>query len=240
MNKYLLSAIVFCIGLIFVTFLDVPAMAQSTNSSSSNVVVQTIPGPTLTQKIVDRTKSSWPWYLVRGSGLIAALALVILMLSGIGFVTGQTFRFMEPLTAWASHRALGIVFAVSIVIHMVGLLFDHFVPFDLLNLLVPWASSYKPVTLFGLQLGSLYVAFGILAFYITAFIVVTSLLWIEKKPYLWKIIHLLSYAVIAFVFFHALFLGTDLAGGFLRWLWIALGIGILVAVIQRLWRAKTI
>ena len=256
MHKSLLVTIVLCMSMSFVALLGNPVMAEtdyntntststtttssSTNTSNSNVVVQTIPGPSLSQKIVDRTKASWPWYVVRGSGIIAALALVILMLSGMGIVTGQTFRFMEPLTAWASHRALGIVFAVSIVLHMVGLLFDHFVPFDLLNLLVPWLSNYKPVSIFGLQLGSLWVALGVLSFYGAVLITITSLLWIEKKPYLWKLIHLLSYMIMAFVFIHALYLGTDLANGFLRWLWIALGAVVAIFVIVRLRRAKTI
>ncbi|PIZ62715.1 hypothetical protein COY17_01900, partial [Candidatus Saccharibacteria bacterium CG_4_10_14_0_2_um_filter_52_9] len=71
-------------------FFAQPALAEG---GSSNIVVQTIPGPTVAQKFTERAKSSWPWYLVRGSGMVAAAALVILLLSGIGQVTGYTFRF---------------------------------------------------------------------------------------------------------------------------------------------------
>ena len=192
------------------------------------------------QSIINRVISTWPWYIVRGSGIIAAISLVILMLSGLGSVTGHTFKLLEPIIAWASHKALGIVFGISILIHMVGLLFDHFVPFSLVNLLLPWTSNYKPVTFFGLHLGSLFVSLGVLAFYAVVLIIITSLLWIDKKPYIWKLIHLLSYIVLVLVFFHALNLGTDIASGFLRWLWIAIGVGGAGLIAYRIWRSKVI
>lgn len=243
MRKNIFTILLFGFSLLLVSLFVSPSMAYAEDSNSTNsgsIVVQTIPGPTVAQKLTDRTKTSWSWYVTRGSGLIAAVSLVVLMLSGMGLVTGFTFRFLEPLTAWASHRALGIIFGISVLIHMVSLLFDHFVPFNVLQLLVPWLSNYKPVTVFGLQLGSLYVALGVLAFYGVALVVISSLLWVEKKPYIWKLTHLLSYLVILFVFIHALYLGTDLTHGILRWLWIATGVGIVGVALYRLWRAKTI
>ncbi|NCQ53852.1 hypothetical protein COV88_00550 [Candidatus Saccharibacteria bacterium CG11_big_fil_rev_8_21_14_0_20_41_19] len=236
MRKWLIITSVLILGLSLVVVMGQPTVAQS----AGNIVVQNIPGPSVVEQLTNRVLGSWPWYLVRASGIVAAIVLVILMLSGIGLVTGHTFRFLEPITAWASHKALGIVFGISVLIHMIGLLFDHFVPFDIPTLLVPWLSSYKLVTIFGLQMGSLFVALGVLAFYGLILVVITSLLWIEKKPFLWKIIHLLSYLVMVFVFIHALYLGTDLASGLWRWVWIASGVIVAAAVVARLWRAKTI
>lgn len=207
---------------------------------AGDVVVQTIPGKPLSGKLAERAKSSWPWYLTRASGLIAAVSLVVLLLSGIGQISGQTFRLLDPLTAWASHRALGLTFGVAVIVHVGSLLFDHFVQFDFLQILVPWASDYRPVTLFGLHLGSLYVVLGVLSFYLVGIIIISSLLWVEKKPQTWKLIHLLSYVVIAMVFVHALFIGTDLTHGWLRWAWILLNLTVLGAALLRLWRARTI
>lgn len=239
MRKALIVSIILLIslGLVFVFFQII--IAQSA-TNASNIVVQTIPGPSLAQQIIEKVSISWPWYVVRGSGIIAAVSLIILILSGLGLVTGHTYKFLEPLTAWASHRALGIVFGISIIIHMVGLLFDKFVPFNLIDILVPWLSNYKPVTIAGIQLGSLFVVLGVLAFYVAAIIVVTSLLWIENKPYIWKLLHLLSYVVMIFVFIHALYLGTDLASGFFRWLWITIGVGMLGLIVYRLWRSRVV
>lgn len=229
------------LGIMFAVFVSWSFIAHTAHAAEDNAdfIVQTIPGPTVAEKLVDRTETSWPWYLTRASGIMAAIILVVLMLSGIGQITGYTFKFLDPLTSWASHRALGIALGVSVLLHILSLLFDHFVKFSLLDILIPWLSDYKPVKLFGIQFGSMYVAFGILAFYLMVIIILTSLVWVEKKPYIWKWIHLLSYITIFFVFIHALYIGTDLTHGILRWVWIFLGASIFVASMKRLWRART-
>lgn len=237
--RKLIFMFVFLISSVFTMSMIVPSALAETEGSSNSIEVSPIQGPTVARQLVGRAKTSWVWYVTRASGLVAAVSLVILILSGIGQITGHTFKFLEPLTAWASHRALGIVFSISLVAHILGVVVDKFVPFSIWQVLVPWLSDYKPVTVFGIHLGSLYIAFGVLSFYGTVLIMLTSLVWIEKKPYLWKISHLLSYLVMFFVFIHALYLGTDLVHGVLRWLWIVSGVFIVYASIARLWRAKT-
>jgi predicted ferric reductase len=206
---------------------------------TGSVIVTSIPGPTVIDKIAQRTEGSLPWYLSRASGLVAAGALLLLMLSGIGLITGGMFRFLEPLTAWASHRALGLTFGVAVLVHIFSLLFDHFVSFQFLDLFVPWLSTYKPVTIGGIQFGSLYVALGVLAFYAVAIVIITSLVWVEKKPHLWKLIHFLTYLVMVFVFVHALYLGSDLADGIPRALWVIGGFIVGIAILARLRRTRT-
>jgi len=161
------------------------------------------------------------------------------MLSGIGSVTGHFFKFLEPITAWATHRALGITFVASVVIHVVTLLFDKFTPFTILHVLVPWASPYRPVSILGINFGSFSVALGILAFYGSIVVLITSLLWVDKKPRFWKLIHYVTYGVIGAVFIHALFLGTDTGHGLGRIAWIFSGIAVLLAIILRLRRVRT-
>lgn len=189
--------------------------------------------------IVNQTKHSWPWYVSRGSGLAAAGLLVLLMLSGIGFLTGHTYKVLEPLTAWTSHRALGIAFGVSTLVHVFVLLFDKHVVFNPITLLVPFASDFKPLVIGSVSLGSMYIALGILAFYAVIAVVLSSIIWIDKKPHTWRLIHYLSYFAMFAVFVHALYLGTDLRGGAFRTLWVASGIAIFIAICVRLWRAQT-
>lgn len=213
------------------------AYAATDTSTDTSVTVETIPGDTLSGIIKERTETSWPWYIVRASGIVAGISLILLLLSGIGSVTGHTFRFLDPLTAWATHRALGITFLISVLVHMLTLLFDHFVPFNIIDILVPWASSYRTVTVAGVSLGSLYVALGVLAFYGALIVVVTSLLIVDKKPNAWKFIHYLSYLVIFDVFVHALFLGTDTGNGTGRVLWLIGNVLVVAAIVVRLRRA---
>lgn len=203
-------------------------------------VVQSVPNSSLADSLIDRVHTSWPWYLTRASGLVAGILMTLLMLSGVGFITGRTFAFLEPITGWASHRALGIALGVAVIVHIGALYFDTFVHFDIASLLIPFASDYVPVTLFGVPVGSLYVALGVLSLYLLLIIIVTSLVWVRTKPKPWKLLHFLSYLAIAFVFVHALYLGTDVAQGIVRWAWIGAGVFILIASIERLWRAYTV
>lgn len=224
-----------CFGLMTTPEVALAQVAEPTNT----ITVQSIDDKSITEKVLSNLAESWPWYISRATGLIAAITLVILMLSGIGQITGMTYRLLDPIVAWASHRALGIVFGASVLIHVLSLLFDKFVDIGLWDILIPWFSDFRSTELFGINVGSLYLALGIIAFYLSMAIVITSLTIMSKKPYFWKIIHLLSYVVIAIVFVHALFLGTDLAGGWPRMLWIAGGSIILLSSIIRLKRAFT-
>ena len=214
-----------------------PTSSKSfTTTDSPNVLVNPLPGPSVSKQLETRARASWPWYLTRASGFVAAFSLILLMLSGVGFITGTTFRFLEPLTAWATHKAIALLFGVSVIIHGVALLFDKFVPFSIAQVLIPFMSHYRQVTIGGHHLGSLYVALGIIAFYLILAIILSSLLWIDKKPHTWKLIHFLAYLTMIFVFFHALYIGTDLAHGVFRILWIILGSAVAVAIVYRLRR----
>jgi hypothetical protein len=173
------------------------------------------------------TISSLPWYLVRAFGLISVVLLVILIIFGIGMITGFTFRFWEPVKAWAIHKAIAIAFIFSLAGHIFFLLFDSFQRYTLKMIFIPFA-------------GSIWLTFGILGMYLLIIITISSLIIIDTKKYLWKIIHLSSYLAIIFVFFHALNMGTDLKHGWLRISWIIIGFIIAIGIIMRLWRAGTI
>lgn len=238
--RRLLPLALFCIVLAGAMVLFALPVAAQSSTSGADIVVSTVPDSSISQAIVDRVATSWPWYVTRASGLIAALLLFILMLSGVGFITGRAYRFLEPLTAWATHRALGIALLVAVVVHVGSLYFDHFVHFTIADLFIPFVSDYRPVELLGITFGSLWVALGVLSLYVFVAIVFTSLFWIDKRPRKWKVIHVLSYLAVMFVFIHALYLGTDLTEGWLRVVWFLGGIILFFAAVIRLWRVGTV
>ncbi len=188
--------------------------------------------------IAQRVGASWPWYIIRGAGFVAAGLLILLMISGIGQVTGITYRYIEPIKAWAIHKTLAYALCASIAIHAGFLLIDKFVPFSLPQILVPFASHYNNGTeLGGLALGTVAITFGILAAYGIAIIVASSLGWIDTKQRAWRKLHYLSYLVAIFAFLHALYVGSDLKYGIFRQAWIMAGLVIGLAIVIRLWRA---
>lgn len=188
-----------------------------------------------------RLGESWPWYAVRAAGFIASGLLFLLMVSGIGQVTGLTYRFIEPLKAWALHKALAFALAASILVHILFLLIDKFLPFNLVQVLVPFASNYtNGVPFLGMALGGFAVGLGILAMYGVAVLIASSLGWIDTKKGAWRVLHYISYAVVVFVFVHALTTGSDLKYGTFRAAWMFAGFILIVAIASRLWRAGTL
>ncbi len=207
------------------------------------LVLQTVSNFATTELHVAATRAgtSWEWYVIRAAGFTAAGLLVLLMLSGIGQVTGLTYRFFEPIKAWVVHKALAIALCVAIAVHVLFLLFDHFVPFSLAQVLVPFVSHYSNhVPLLGFSLSAIAVGLGILAMYGVAVIVLSSLGWIETKQGVWRWLHYISYFVIVAVFVHALGVGSDLKYGAFRTVWLVIAAVLLLAILSRLWRAGTL
>jgi predicted ferric reductase len=188
----------------------------------------------------NRVTTSWPWYVIRGAGFAAAGLLFLLMMSGIGQVTGATYRFIEPIKAWAIHKALAIMMCIMIAIHVGFLLLDHFISFSVIQLFLPFASHYNNGTkLAGIPLGGVAISLGILAMYGVAIVVLSSLGWINSRKKQWRKLHYISYAVVFLVFLHAIYVGSDLKYGIFRKSWEVLGFIVVIGIISRLWRAGT-
>ena len=201
----------------------------------------TMIGASTVKVIAQRVSVSWPWYVIRAAGFVAAALLILLAISGIGQVTGLIYRFIEPIKMWAIHKAIAIGLVISIAVHVGFLLFDHYLPFSLTQILVPFASHYSNGTkLLGIPLGGIAVTMGILAMYLVIIIVLSSLGWIDTKRKAWRKTHYLSYVVFFLVFLHALYTGSDLKYGLFRFGWIFLGLAVLVAILIRRRRSGTV
>ena len=190
---------------------------------------------------LERFAGSWTWYGIRAAGWVAAILLVLTVLMGIGQVTGFTYRYIEPIQAWAIHKATSLALAVAIAIHIGLLLIDKYMHFSLAQILIPFTSNYNNGTkLLGLGLGSLAIAFGVLAMYGIALIVLTSLGWIDSKKEAWQKIHFISYLVALFVILHVLYSGTDVRSGWLRAIWIILALVVVAGFISRIRRSGSL
>lgn len=226
-SKYLIVLFLFVAVFNFIN-------STSVESASIDVAIPPAQGQPVNQILVTRAKTALPWYIIRASGIIAAIFLFLLILSGVGLITGTSFRFLDPLNAWATHKAMGIAFGVSVAIHGLSILLDKYVPFSITQVLIPFSSHYRPIRIFGHNFGSLGVTLGILAFYLLLAIILSSFFLISKKPHTWKAFHILAYLVLVLVFFHALLIGTDLMGGIFRTIWIIVGSLLLLVILYRL------
>lgn len=178
--------------------------------------------------VVSHAFSSLPWYLVRAFGIASVVLLILLVISGIGMITGFTFKYWPPVKAWLIHRAIGLAFLATLAGHIFFLLIDKYVNYSLVQILVPFATS------------SIWLSIGIIAFYFILIIIISSLTIKNTNKKTWKLIHYLSYLSFVLVFFHALNMGTDLKSGILRSIWIIIGIIVFFGILSRMARSSKI
>jgi hypothetical protein len=165
------------------------------------------------------TANTLPWYVARAGGLVAYVLLTVTVLWGTA-VAARAFR-KRPGLPWinAMHEWLGVLTAAFIGVHLLGLATDSYIGFGVQDLLVPFASSYRPGA----------VAWGVVSLYLSA-VTWASATFRQRLPKrmrpLWKRAHLAAYPLFAFTTVHLITAGTDSSV-----LPVALGVAVAVAAV---------
>ncbi|TFB77411.1 2Fe-2S iron-sulfur cluster binding domain-containing protein [Cryobacterium glaciale] len=139
------------------------------------------------------------WYVSRASAMIAWALMTASVLWGILLSTRVMRRVDNPAWLQDLHGYLGGTSLVMVGLHMVSLMIDSWLSFTAAEVLVPFATAFKPLP----------VALGILAFYLLVAVQGSSLLLKRLPRKFWKGLHYASYATLLLVSFHAGFSGTD-------------------------------
>jgi DMSO/TMAO reductase YedYZ heme-binding membrane subunit len=164
-----------------------------------------------------------PWYVARACGIVAWALACASLVWGLALSTRALGR--RPKAPWLTdlHRFLGGMTVIFVGLHLAGLAFDTYVRFGWRQLLVPFASHWKPGP----------VAWGIAAFYLLLAIEVTSLLMKRIPRRLWHGVHLTSYVMAVAATVHMLSAGTDRHVAALRWSAAAVGSVVLFFFLYR-------
>lgn len=139
------------------------------------------------------------WYLARSSGIVAWTLLAASMIWGLLFTTRLLKGHPTPKWLLDLHRHLGGLALAFTGLHLVALVADSYVEFSLTDLLIPFASEWKPGP----------VALGVIALYLLAAVEGTSLAMKRLPRKTWRNIHLTSYPLFWIATFHGITAGTD-------------------------------
>jgi DMSO/TMAO reductase YedYZ heme-binding membrane subunit len=169
------------------------------------------------------------WHLARATGLVAWALAVGSLLVGLALAT----RAMGPAPKgpWLLdlHRWLGGLAVVFTIGHVASLMADSFVQLDLVDVLVPMASPWRPGA----------VAWGVVALWTMAAIEVTSLLMRRIPKRAWRAVHLSSYALAVTATLHGVTAGTDVGHPAVAWAVLgSIGAATFFVVYRRLAPAK--
>lgn len=142
---------------------------------------------------------SLPWYIARAAGIAAYILMFFVIMLGTGMTSGYIYSVLNPVKAWIVHKYISLALGLTLLTHIIALLFDKFMNFGLLDIFIPFFSNFKPW----------FLSFGILAFYTIIVIIFSSLLFRIKYKRAWRGIHYATYPLFIFSLLHGLFTGTD-------------------------------
>ncbi len=146
------------------------------------------------------TSSPVDWYAARAAGVVAYLLLSAIVVLGISMAGKKKLHRWPRFAVEDVHRFGGILVGSFVVIHIVTIAIDSWLPFSIASIIVPFTSAYKP----------LWVGLGIVAAELLLALAITNRLRNTRISYrFWRRAHYLNFAVWTAATLHSLGSGTD-------------------------------
>jgi predicted ferric reductase len=183
-------AIMGFVGIIFVGLLALLWFSQTTSGASW--------GNSLQSLFAMDTVQAW-WYVTRAAGLTSYFLLWLSMIWGMAISTKFFHPTVDGTYSYDFHEFLSLLGLGFVLLHVVVLMFDQFLPFSIWQIMVPFIDTYRP----------LWVGLGIIGFYLSLLVTVTFYLRKIIGAQAFRRIHALSLIGYLGATLHGLFTGTD-------------------------------
>jgi sulfoxide reductase heme-binding subunit YedZ len=139
------------------------------------------------------------WYLTRAAGILSYLLLWLSTAWGLAVASKIFDRLLHRTFTFEFHQFISLLALGFIALHVSVLLADRYLPFTLAQILVPFASPYRPV----------WVGLGVISLYLLLLVTVTFYLRGRIGMPAFRAIHLVSLMGYLGSTVHAVFAGTD-------------------------------
>ena len=139
------------------------------------------------------------WMLARGSGVAAYLLLSGATIWGLLLSSKVLDRSASARDLTWVHESLSLAAVAPTLVHMVSLGLEEFIDFDLRHLLIPGASTFRPVP----------VALGVVAFWALAVITPSFYLRNRIGQRAWRTLHFATFGCFLSAAIHGITAGTD-------------------------------
>jgi methionine sulfoxide reductase heme-binding subunit len=146
------------------------------------------------------------WYAARGTGLTALILITMSLALGISARARRPFLGLPRFALASLHRNVSLLATALLALHVGTLMLDPYAQLKLVNLVLPFSSTYRP----------LWVGLGTLSLDILVALIVTSLLRERIGHRAWRFVHWAAYAMWPTALVHALGSGTDSGTTWLR------------------------
>jgi sulfoxide reductase heme-binding subunit YedZ len=162
------------------------------------------------------------WYLARATGMVSLVLLTASVLLGVlGPLRVSAPPRWPRFAVDTLHRDVSLLVVVLLALHILTSVLDSFTSISLINSVIPFTGSYRP----------LWLGLGALSFDLMIALVVTSIFRRRLGYGAWRAIHWLAYASWPVAVLHGLGTGSDTKS------WWALGLTVacVVAVAVAIW-----
>ncbi|HEX3930076.1 MAG TPA: ferric reductase [Nocardioides sp.] len=164
------------------------------------------------------------WALGRGTGVVALVLLTTAIVLGILARSGRRVPLLGRFGTSDLHRTAALTGTGLVLTHVVTLLLDPYAQLHLVDVVLPFLGSYRP----------LWLGLGTLSVDLLGVVTVVSLLRHRVGPTTFKAVHWVTYALWPSALLHALGSGTDAATPWFRALAVACVASVMAALGWRL------
>jgi sulfoxide reductase heme-binding subunit YedZ len=149
---------------------------------------------------VHLTSSPIDWYAARAGGIAAYILLTLNVSIGLLMTGKKAMKHWPRFALEDVHRFTGILTGTFVVLHIVTIAIDAYLPFSLVSLAIPFVASYRPI----------WVGLGIVAAEMLLALAFTNHYRATKLGYrTWRRWHYVNFAVWTAATFHSIGSGTD-------------------------------
>ena len=163
------------------------------------------------------------WYLTRASGSVALILLTASVVVGIAAVARLRALGVPRFVVDGVHRTASLLAVAFLGIHIVTAVLDSFASVSLVDAVIPFTGSYRP----------LWLGLGAVAFDLLLAVAITSLVRDRMGHRAWRGIHWLAYLAWPVAVVHGLGTGSDMHQGWLQAINVACIVAVLAAVAGR-------
>jgi predicted ferric reductase len=172
------------------------------------------------------TTDQFLWVLARVAGLSSYAALAVAVVTGIALRTAVLDWLGSNRALRALHEYTTVMWIPLAGLHLVSLLLDKTARIGLLDLVIPFHSSYA----------SLAIGLGALSVDVLSLVTVTAFLKRRMNKELWLWMHRLAYVAFALIFLHAVLSGTDFSDPVVSAItWAAAAMLLFLALVRAIW-----
>jgi predicted ferric reductase len=167
---------------------------------------------------------SFVWEGIRASGLVAYALLSASVLLGVAVRARALDGVMKRPWVYEAHQTTSVLSLVALFLHLGLLLANRHIPFNIVTMLVPFASDWRPLP----------TGLGIIGLYLMLALTISSYMRGLIGQRTWRVLHYASFAAWVVACGHGIASGSDSGLPIVQYVYLGTGAAVMFLVVFRI------